>query len=198
MKSKNIISPSNSVLVVVDVQEKLLPVMMDYKIIQENIVRLIRGFKIHNVPIVYTAQYIKGLGKIVEPIKKEIAETDIVIEKIEFSCFQNDEFLSLISNLERKNFIFCGIESHVCVLQTCLDAVELGYNAHCVFDAVSSRKQYDFAVAFEKMKMCNVMPTTVEMALFELTHQARTPEFKEISQIAKEFLKEERKMGFQQ
>lgn len=195
MRSKNIVSVDNSLLVVIDVQEKLLPSISGHKEMSLNISRLIRGAKVHNVPILCTEQYTKGLGKTVEIIAKEMEGINS-IEKMEFSCFQNENFKQKIKTFQKiKNIIICGIEAHVCVLQTCLDGLELGYNVHVVVDAVSSRKNYDFKVAMDKMMACGVLPTTVEIALFELTHKARTPEFKEISIIAKEFTKES-KIGF--
>ncbi|MFW5799681.1 MAG: hydrolase [Spirochaetota bacterium] len=195
MKNKNIISPENSILIVIDVQEKLLPTILDHKITAENISKLIRGCKVHNVPIIYTEQYKKGLGETVEVVSKELSGIE-PIEKMEFSCFQNDEFKDKLKEYKDvKNLIICGIEAHVCVLQTSLDAIEDGYNVHIVKDAISSRKAYDYNTGIEKMKMCGVFPTTVEIALFELTNTSKSPEFKEISKIVKEFT-QEKKIGF--
>lgn len=197
MISKKILKPENTLLLVIDVQEKLLPSIADNKLLVKNISRLIRGFQIHNAPVIYTEQYPKGLGKTVEPIAKELAGIE-AIEKLEFSCFQNKDFLQAIKKYsDKQNIVICGIEAHVCVLQTCLDAIDEGYayNVHFVADAISSRKPYDCQYAFDKMKLCGVMPSTVEMALFELTHRSKTDEFKKISNIAKEFTNE-KTIGF--
>jgi nicotinamidase-related amidase len=199
MKNKNILTSQNTLLLVIDVQKKLLPTITGKEIVEQNISRLIRGCKIHNVPIIYTEEYPKGLGETTDLIKKEL-EGLTPIEKLEFSCFQNEEFVNEIKKYKNlENIIVCGIESHVCVLQTCLDGLEdeFGYRMHCVADAVSSRKSYDYKYALDKMKMCGVLPTTVEIALFELTRISKTAEFKEISNIAKEFTDTGKKVGFQ-
>lgn len=199
MKSKSILNPKNTLLLVIDVQEKLLPTISGHEELELNISRLIRGCKIHNVPIIYTEQYPKGLGGTTDLIKKELKEIE-PIEKLEFSCFQNEEFINKIKKFDKiRNIIVAGIESHVCVLQTCLDGIqgEFRYNMHFVADAVSSRKPYDYKHAMDKMKICGVLPSTVEMALFELTHKSKTPEFKQISNIAKEFSQTGKKVGFQ-
>ncbi len=196
-KHKNILRKDNTLLLMIDVQEKLMPAMAGKDEIENNISRLIRGCKVHNLPIIYTVQYPKGLGNTLESIEKELDGID-PIEKLEFSCFQNEDFLNELKKYNNiENILVCGIEGHVCVNQTCHDALEYGYKAHVVIDAVSSRKVYDYQYALDKMKMSGVLPTTVECALFELTHKSKTPEFKEISNIAKEFTQKERKMGFQ-
>jgi nicotinamidase-related amidase len=197
MKHKNILRQENSLLIIIDVQEKLTPTIAGYEEITKNISRLIRGCKVFNIPIIYTQQYTKGLGNTVDLIEKEL--TGITpIEKLEFSCFQNEEFFTKLKSFDKiKNLIICGIEAHVCVNQTCHDAIEYGYVAHVVADAVSSRKTYDFRYAMDKMQIAGILPTTVEMALFELTHQSKTPQFKEISKIAKEFTEKDKKIGFQ-
>jgi nicotinamidase-related amidase len=193
----NLLRPENSLLLIIDVQEKLIPVITGHEEISKNISRLIRGCKVFNIPIVYTQQYTKGLGNTIDIVRKELEGIEH-IEKLEISCFQNEDFITRIKEFDNiQNLVVCGIEGHVCVNQTCHDALEYGYNTHIVADAVSSRKSYDYKYALDKMKMSGILPTTVEMALFELAHKSKTQQFKEVSKIAKEFTDKDKKIGFQ-
>ncbi len=196
-KHKNLLRPENSLLIIIDVQEKLIPVIAGHEEISKNISRLIRGCKVFDIPIMYTQQYTKGLGMTIDIVRKELQGID-PIEKLEISCFQNEDFINKINEYNNiQNLIVCGIEGHVCVNQTCHDALEYGYKTHIVADAVSSRKSYDYKYALDKMMMSGVFPATVEMVLFELAHKSKTPQFKEVSKIAKEFTDKDKKIGFQ-
>ncbi|MCK4309908.1 MAG: hydrolase [Methanomicrobia archaeon] len=174
---------NDTALIVIDMQEKFLPVISDIKEVISNAEKVIKGFKILKMPIIITEQYPKGLGKTVEEISK-IIETD-PIEKIHFSCFGEERFLKSVGRLNIKNLVLLGIEAHVCVLNTAIDAVKRGYVPHVVVDATSSRKKIDYETSLKRMIQENVYLTTAEILLFQLLKKAGTPEFKEISKIIK-------------
>jgi nicotinamidase-related amidase len=170
--------------VVVDVQERLLPHIYQWEQTLQNCLKLIEGLQILSVPIVVTQQYTKGLGPTDPSIVNKITEFSF-IEKISFSCYGEPVFIKKISSLGRKNIILCGVESHVCVLQTCLDLIDAGFNPVVVDDCVSSRKLADKLTAIERMRQEGARITTLESLLFELTACAGTETFKSISKLVK-------------
>ncbi|HHQ44835.1 MAG TPA: hydrolase [Candidatus Altiarchaeales archaeon] len=177
------ISRDNSALVVIDVQEKFRPVIKDFDDTVANIVKLIKGFQVLGVPIIFTQQYTKGLGETVDEIKK-VAEFE-PIEKLSFSCFDEDEFKRKIRALGRRHLVLCGIESHVCLLNTALDAIEAGYTIHYVIDAVSSRRESDKDIAVKRVIQEGAKAGSTEIVLFQILKTADAGEFKEISKIVK-------------
>ncbi len=145
---------------------------------------LLEGFRILQIPLVITEQYPKGLGPTLEPLSL-LLEKEPVIEKISFSCCGEPGVRDKLNSLKRPTIIICGIEAHVCVLQTVVDLVEQGYRAVVVEDCISSRKPEDKRVAVERMRSEGAVITTCESVLFELTGVAGTDEFKAISRLVK-------------
>jgi nicotinamidase-related amidase len=166
------LTPQNTALVVVDVQEKLLNVMARRAEILAGVQKLLGAAKILNVPLVMTAQYVKGLG----PICAEIAGPP-VIEKLAFSCCGAPDFVRAIRDLRRQRLLVCGVEAHVCVQQTVID-LQKDYFVYVCADAIGSRRDLDRDVALERMRDCGAVITTVESAIFELLRAAGTAEFK--------------------
>ncbi len=179
-----IIERNNSVLLVIDVQEKFKPVILKWNNLTDNINKLISSFQILKIPILLTEQYPKGLGKTVNKIKNTLNKYK-PMEKREFSCFKNKAFLKELKKLKRKNLIICGIEAHVCIINTLLDAISKGFKVHLVIDAISSRKKSDLKIAIERAKKAGAFLTTTEMVIFQLTKTSKHKKFKEISKIAK-------------
>ncbi len=175
---------NQTVLVVIDVQSKLLPVIYDYPALVENIKRIIKCTQILGIPIVLTEQYPRGLGSTVEEIKETLSEYH-PIEKVSFSCCEEENFINRIKQLNRKQILVCGIEAHICVYQTCMDLVSEGYEVHLLIDAISSRKRDNRNLTIEKLNGMGVQITSVEMALFEILKDATSDEFKRISRIVK-------------
>jgi len=175
--------PSNFCLVVVDVQEKFRSVIHEWDKTLENIVKLIRGAQVLGVPTVVTEQYPKGLGKTVKEISDVLEFTPV--EKTCFSCAKDDGFMEALDATGCENVILCGIESHVCVLQTALDLMKGGYDVHYVVDAVSSRNKSDKKIAVRRVVQEGALASSVEMILFQLLEKAGTDEFKKISEIVK-------------
>ena len=175
---------NESVGVVVDMQEKLLPHMRKQPAVLENTVRLIEGLKILGVEILVTQQYTKGLGETVEHIRSCFDEFKY-IEKRSFSCYDEPSFVAALNNTGCKFVIVAGIETHVCVLQTVVDMVDAGFVPVVVKDCISSRKDDDKEIAFERMREEGAIITTVESVLFELTRSSEDPGFKQISKLIK-------------
>ncbi len=174
----------HTALLVVDVQEKLLPHIHEHKALVDQIVRLMDGAKALEVPVVATEQYREGLGATVAPVVERLAVDYAPPEKLKFSaCIQ-----PVRGQLERdgaRAVLVCGIEAHVCVLQTCLDLLEAGFLPFLVIDAVGSRRPADKESAVRRMVQAGVVPTTVESALLELVHEAGTSRFKAILPLIK-------------
>ena len=170
--------------VIIDIQEKLLPHIHEWESTLQNCLKLIEGLQILSIPILATQQYTKGLGPTVPSIIQKFPEF-LYIEKITFSCYEEPAFAEQILKLGKPNIVICGIESHVCVLQTCIDMLNAGFIPVVVEDCISSRKQNDKLIAIERMKQEGAIITTMESLLFELTRRAGSDLFKRISGIVK-------------
>ena len=180
---------TTALLAVIDVQEKFASVIHRFEDVQRNIDRLIRGCHLLRVPAAVTEQYSKGLGETVEPLKKALADTYAgearPMEKMCFSSQGCAEFADRLAKAGRKQILLAGIETHVCVWQTCVDLLEDGYEVFVVADAVSSRTPENRDIALRRMEQEGAKLTTTEMALFEMTVQAGTDEFKAISKLVR-------------
>jgi nicotinamidase-related amidase len=170
--------------VVIDLQEKLLPHIHESQIILQNNLKLIEGLQILSVPIIITQQYTRGLGETVPSIVSKFSGFRY-IEKLSFSCYEESAFREQLSFSGKQNVILCGIESHVCVLQTCLDLIDNGFFPVVVEDCIGSRKTDDKIIAIERMKQEGARMTTLESLLFELTRSAGNDAFKSISRLVK-------------
>lgn len=185
--SKNnlgILKRDNSILLVIDVQEKFKPVIYKWNSLVDNIIKLVKSFQILKVPIIVTEQYTKGLGKTTNKIRNTLSEYK-PIEKREFSCLKNKAFFKKLKNSKKKNLIICGIESHVCIINTLLGAISNNFKVHLVVDAISSRKKSDVKIAIERAKQAEAFLTTTEMVIFQLTGTSKFKNFKEIIKIVK-------------
>ncbi len=170
--------------VVIDIQERLLPHIHDSKNVLNNCLKLIGGLQILSVPLTVTQQYTRGLGP-TEPSVVSKFSSFRFIEKTAFSCCGEPAFIDEIARNGKKNIIICGIESHVCVLQTCLDLIDGGYNPVVVEDCVSSRTPGDKVTAIERMRQEGARIATYESILFEMTRYSGTETFKKISGLVK-------------
>jgi nicotinamidase-related amidase len=179
-----LIKAENSCLLIIDVQEKLIPAVHQSQQIIDNCVWLLRlATKLH-IPILASEQYPRGLGKTVSPIQALIP-TDSLIEKVHFSCMADNDCRQRLESIPCQQIIIAGIEAHVCVLQTAIELVDIGKEVFLVADAVSSRNIQDKELGIERMRDVGAHIVSKEMVLFEWIHEAGTPTFKEVS---KEFL----------
>lgn len=178
------IKADECVFVQVDVQERLFPHIADSVELEKNLGILVKGLKLHNIPIIVNEQYKKGIGETIASLR-ELTDEYPHFEKTTFSCCGQDEGLAAIKATGKKFVILAGIETHVCVLQTALDLLEEGLQPVLVTDCVNSRKAKDKDMAIERLIQAGVIPTTYESLLFELTVNAKSPVFKEISKLVK-------------
>lgn len=175
------VKKDKTVFVIIDVQERLMPVIEGEQQVLENVNRLIEGAGILGVPLLVTEQYPKGLGHTSAEV--ELPEGQEVIEKICFSCVGSDTFNQKLKELGAENLVIAGVETHICVLKTALEALDAGYKVHVVADAVGSRKQYSKEIALDRMRQVGAYVVTTEMILFQLMDAAGTDEFKQISKL---------------
>ncbi|MDW7644306.1 MAG: hydrolase [Desulfuromonadales bacterium] len=175
-----------TVLVIVDVQERLVPAM-DERIRQQvitNIRAIAEAAGIIGLPVLATEQYPKGLGGTV-PELASYAQGPI-IEKNSFSCCGEESFLDALEEKKARQILLVGMEAHVCVFQTLLDLQGRGYQVHLVRDAICSRNKTDFLTALDSARLAGATVTTTEMALFQLLQKAGTAEFKAVSALIKD------------
>ena len=176
-----LVSRENCALVIIDVQQKLVPVVAEAGRVIENIVKLIKFSKIVGLPVVLTEQ--QKLGETVAEIRGEIQGIQ-PIPKITFSCFGAEEFGEHIRQLNRNTLIITGLEAHICVAQTALHAMS-DYTVHVVSDATSSRSVHDWEIAIERMQCNGITITSTEMLIYELLTRAGSAEFKEALKLIK-------------
>lgn len=172
------------VYVQVDVQERLFPHIQNNEKLEKNLITLVKGLKLHEIPFIINEQYKKGIGETI-PSLKELVQEYPHFEKTTFSCCGNEDGLAAIKATGKRIVILAGIETHVCVLQTALDLLENGLQPVLVTDCVDSRKDNDKQIAIQRLVQAGVIPTTYECLLFELTINSKSPVFKEISKLVK-------------
>lgn len=179
------ITPKDTLLLVIDVQGKLTPAIFESDLVERNIGKLIRACKLLGVPVIHTEQYPQGLGRTLDSIRELIGD-EPPFEKITFSCCGGDGFMSRLRSLGRNDILVVGMETHVCVYQTCVELLDFGYNVHLVTDGVSSRTPENRALGISCIERAGAVPTSTEMAIFELLRVAEGDTFKAISKIIKE------------
>ncbi|MGI6007985.1 MAG: hydrolase [Ruminococcus sp.] len=178
------IKAADTMAMIVDYQESLMKVMDQGEELVKNAGILIRGLKVLGIPMIITQQYTKGLGNSVAAIY-EAAETEEYMEKIAFSSYREQHIMDAVTQTGRKNVIVCGIEAHICVLQTCIDLKEAGYQPILVTDCISSRRKHDKDMGIQRAIQEGVLVTTYESILFELLEKAGSDTFKKISKLVK-------------
>ena len=168
-------------LVVVDIQEKLLPPIFEKERLVRNSQLLIRLAGILHIPALLTTQYCKGLGPVVPEIASLLPGAK-AMDKLEFSCFGSQEFTAALKGLpgRRNTVLLCGMETHICVMQTALGALEHGYRVHVASDAVSSRAEWNWKIGLLRMRDAGAVISSTEMMLYELLRSSGTPSFKEL------------------
>jgi nicotinamidase-related amidase len=168
-------------LVVVDIQEKLLPPIFNKEHLVRNASLLVRLANILDIPVLISTQYAKGLGETIPEIM-EIAGDVRPIDKLEFGCFGKDTFCSAVKSLpgNRNTMLLCGMETHICVMQTALGALDQGYLVHVASDAVGSRAEWNWKVGLDRMRDAGCVISSTEMMMYELLRKSGTPEFKEL------------------
>ena len=180
------LEPQHTMLIVMDIQEKLFNAMPETRNdMINNCQKLIKAAGILKIPIIITEQYPKGLGKTVENIKKFLPSDVTLMEKTEFSCVNNNQIIDKIKNLNKKNVVLCGLETHICIYQSARDLAKTGHSVHVPVDAVHSRRKMDWKTGVKLIEKSDAIPTTTETVIFDLMKAADTSEFREISRLLK-------------
>jgi nicotinamidase-related amidase len=169
------------VLIVIDIQEKLLPPIFQKEQLLRNAKLLIRAAGILKIPALVSTQYAKGLGGTVPEVASLLTGTEAV-DKTLFSCFGSDVFCSVLKRLpgKRNTLLLCGMESHICVTQTALGALREGYLVHVASDAVASRTEWNWKVGLERMRAAGALISSTEMVIYELMRTSSSAAFKEL------------------
>lgn len=178
------LSVEDTVLLVIDVQEKLLRVMFEKENLISNLQKLIKGCSLLEIPVFFTEQNPAGLGGTVRELSDLVPGFDPVT-KFSFSCCAESGFNEKLKLLGRRQIMVCGIESHICVYQTSMDLLLNGYEVHLVADCVSSRSSQNKELALRRMVSEGVKLTGLEMALFEILRSSKSQDFRAISALIK-------------
>ena len=175
------LEPDQCALIVVDIQEKLLPPIWEKDRLIRNAQLLTRLAGILKIPALVTTQYAKGLGKTVPEIAQLLPGTP-TIDKLMFSCFGSEAFCGLLKRLpgQRTTVLLCGMETHICVMQTALGALREGYLVHIAADAVSSRTELNWRLGLNRMQAAGAVLSSTEMMIYEMLRQSGAPAFKEL------------------
>ena len=174
----------DSLVFVVDMQEKLVVAMHEKEELIERNITLLNGARAMELPIMLSQQYTKGLGNTLAEIYEAAGTTDFY-EKKDFSCWDDEGIRKAIEATGKKNIIVTGTEAHVCVLQTCMDMKAAGLNPILVVDCIGSRKKNDRKFGVKRAMQEGITVTTAEAVLFELLRSAKSPYFRDISAIVK-------------
>ena len=168
-------------LIVIDIQEKLLPPIFQKEQLVKNSQLLIRLAGILKIPQLVTVQYSKGLGNTVPEIAQLLPGCEVIDKQI-FSCFGSEVFCSVLKRMpgRRNTVLLCGMESHICVMQTALAALREGYIVHVASDAVSSRTEWNWKIGLERMRAAGAVISSTEMMVYELLRSSGSPAFKEL------------------
>ena len=168
-------------LVVVDIQQKLLPPIFNKDELVKNSQLLIRAANILELPVVVTTQYAEGLGPTVPEIASLLGNTR-PIDKLQFGCFGSNEFRSALKSLpgNRNTMLLCGMEAHICVMQTALGALNDGYLVHVATDAIGSRVRWNWDIGIDRMRAAGAVISTTEMMIYELLRSSGTAQFKQM------------------
>ena len=179
------ILPEETCGICIDMQEILLPAMYNCKGVLHRTEFLLKGLRLFGIPVIISQQYTKGLGASVEEIY-EAAGTRDFMDKRAFSCCQDEKIMEKFLTLGRRNVVVMGCETHVCVLQTCLDLKAAGFTPIIALDAVTSERKDDMDAAIIRAQQEGVLITSSEAILFELCGDSAGPKFKEFSNLVKE------------
>ena len=176
---------NDSVLVVIDVQEKLISAMP--KGVKERVIErvnvILTAAKTLSAPVIVTEQYPKGLGPTIKELSTQLSDNTLIFEKTTFSATKLNAFMTGLESTGRKQVILVGMETHICVLQTALELQKQGFQVFVVEDAVSSRSKANQYNALQRLRSAGVIITNVESVVFEWLEDASQPDFKTLAQL---------------
>jgi len=173
-----------TVLFVIDFQEKLLPRIRNHEAVSEQAVKLIEFCRALEIPIVWSEQYKKGLGETMDTVRAALDGVQ-AHEKVSFGCLNDDGCLRGFSDTERSQLLVTGIETHICVAQTALQALDKGHQVFVAADAVGAQREGDHAIGLERMEKAGADVVSAQMAMFEILGKAGTDDFKKVMSLLK-------------
>lgn len=177
---------SRAMLLVIDMQEKLMPLIVDQRHVTASACKMIRAATVLDLPMIATEQYPRGIGVTHAPIRETLSGGKFsTLEKPTFSAWATPEVRNAILELDRPQIIIVGVETHVCVQQTSLDLASRDYDVFVCADAAGSRGRIDHDVSLHRMRQNGVFVTTVESAIFELCQSSAARKFKALLEIIK-------------
>jgi nicotinamidase-related amidase len=172
------LEPSQTALIVVDLQEKLVPAIARHERLLRNAVLLLRAAQTLEMPVLLTTQYQKGLGPVVPQVLAEAPGAE-PFDKTTFGCFGSEEFTARVRAMEeRTQLLVIGVESHICVAQTVLEAIRSDYDVHVASDAIGARTEENHRIGLARMDRAGAVVSSTEMAIYELLGRSDTAAFK--------------------
>jgi len=180
----SLLDRENTGLIVVDAQEKLMQVMGNSERVTDRIVKLLHLSRVFKLPVILTEQYSKWLGPTIPLIRESLPEYD-PIEKLDFNSCRVDLFNKRVATEGLRNIILTGVETHICVFQTCISLLEKGYNVHVPHHAVDSRTEDNWNIGLSLMKEAGAVITSTETITFQILKKAGTSEFKKMLKVIK-------------
>jgi nicotinamidase-related amidase len=180
------INRENTIGLVLDMQEKLIPAIANQEDLLKNSLKLLEGLKLFKIPIVVTQQNTAGLGATIPEINNAIGNFSY-IEKNTFSCYREPAFIRVLNRIGKRNVVIMGVEAHICILQTTLDLIYNNFNPVIVEDCIGSCNENDKKVSVWRMRDVGSVITTSESMLYEICREAGTDEFKELIKLIKKY-----------
>lgn len=180
------LNQENSLVLMIDVQEKLTSMLKDkMEIAKEKSLKIIKAAKALNIKTIITEQYPKGLGSTISEIKEILLDKYVPFEKTNFSIVKEANILNEIKKEDKKQIVIFGIEAHICVFQTAVELKEMGYEVFVVQDASFSRSDYEKEEAMKNLRALNILTPTLESVLFMWLKGSSHPNFKEVQALIK-------------
>lgn len=184
VRSEYIATREESLLLIIDFQQAMLKAIDSWELIAGKVKQIIAAANVLDVPILLTEQYKKGLGETLPEILQAI-RSPLVFHKEHFSACLEDGFLSTVQSIRRHKIVVVGMETHVCVLQTCLDLIQSGFQVHLVADAVASRVDENRDIAINLLRQAGALVSSTEIVIFQWACRANTDAFRNILPIVK-------------
>jgi nicotinamidase-related amidase len=186
MRHQNLLRRDDSFLVIVDLQEALLRAVHQPASLLKQVNLLLTSARILGIPVLSTTQNAERLGGISEELATSLFEAEaVIVDKMTFSCCGSELFLDSVESLGRKQAVVAGVETHICVAQTAMDLLALGYQTHVAADSVTSRSVELHKLGMERLRDSGVLPCAAESVVYEWLGEAGTPEFRAILQLVK-------------
>jgi nicotinamidase-related amidase len=185
MQHQNTLELTRSALVVIDMQERFRTKIEDFTATAARIAVMVQAARLLDLPILVTEQYPKGLGHTTQEILDALPDSVRIVEKTTFSSCGVQQFQSQLERASPRHVLVCGIEAHICVNQTAHDLLARGFKVHLLNDCITSRDPGNKQTALEKMQMSGAIPSSMEMALFELMRDAGHEQFRAIQGLIK-------------